>query len=169
MRRGCMGMMLKPRCNRRSGLEMASSTKKSGWVGQRSRWCWLCFWLERHCLSRICNTWSDGKQTVVPASFSAFEGCCAQEEPWIVVPNHPILRTSPQQTFSCFPNLKPLWKDVVSKPEEIQENEIRELRASTESAFQEAFQLGRNVGNGVSPGEGTALKETVLKMLSNEH
>jgi len=24
--------------------------------------------------------WSDGKQTVVPGSFSAFEGCCAQKE-----------------------------------------------------------------------------------------
>ena len=35
---------------------------------------------ERHCPSRICTTWPDGKQTVVPGSFSAFEGCCAQEE-----------------------------------------------------------------------------------------
>jgi hypothetical protein len=44
-----------------------------------------------------------------------------------------------------------------------QENAIRELHAITESAFEEAFQ--RNVGNGVSPVEGTTLKGTVLKML----
>jgi hypothetical protein len=32
-------------------------------------------------------------------------------------PIHPFLRTLPQQTFSCFPNLKPLWKYVVSEPQ----------------------------------------------------
>ena len=32
----------------------------------------------------FCTTWSDGKQTVVPGIFSAFEGCCAQEEALIV-------------------------------------------------------------------------------------
>ena len=37
------------------------------------------FWLERHCPSWICTIW-----LVVPGSFSAFEGCCAQEEAWIV-------------------------------------------------------------------------------------
>jgi hypothetical protein len=37
--------------------------------------------------------------------------------------------------------------------------------AITESAFQETFQKGRNVGNGVSPVEGTTLKGKVLKML----
>ena len=42
------------------------------------------FWLERHCPSRICITWSDGKLTVVPGSSGALEGCCAQEEAWIV-------------------------------------------------------------------------------------
>ena len=53
------------------------SVKDQGVVG-------CVFWLERHCPSWICTTWSDGKQTVVPGSFSAFEGCCAQEEAWIV-------------------------------------------------------------------------------------
>ena len=122
-----------------------SRPKKHGWVGQRWRWCWLCFRLERHCPSWICTTWSDGKQTVVSGSFRAFERCCAQEEAWIVgkpnldvaprtmrrltrrsssaiiwqiirhllCPIHPILHTYLQQTVSCFPNLKPLWKDVV--------------------------------------------------------
>ena len=42
------------------------------------------FWLERHCPSWICTTWSDGKQTVVLGSFSAFEGWSAQEEAWTV-------------------------------------------------------------------------------------
>jgi len=42
------------------------------------------FWLERHFPTWICTKWSDGKQTVLPGSFSAFEGRCAQEEAWIV-------------------------------------------------------------------------------------
>jgi len=42
------------------------------------------FWLERHCQSWICTMWSDGKRTVIPGSFIAFEGWCAQEEAWIV-------------------------------------------------------------------------------------
>jgi len=49
--------------------------------------------------------------------------------------------------------------------EEIQENAIRELRAITESAFQKHFNNGRNVGNSVSPVEGTTLKGTALKIL----
>ena len=31
-------------------------------------------------LHEICTTWSDGKETVVPGNFSAFECCCVQEE-----------------------------------------------------------------------------------------
>ena len=81
MRRGFVGMMLKPRCSRLSGWKRVSSTKKrtdesakdQGNVG-------YVFCLERHCPSRICTTWSDGKQTVVQGNFSAFEGSCAQEE-----------------------------------------------------------------------------------------
>jgi len=76
--------------------ERVSSTKKStvnsvkdqgdvGWV----------FWLERHFPSWICTTWSDGKQTVVPGSFSAFEGSCAQEEAWIV--GKPDLDVAPRK------------------------------------------------------------------------
>jgi len=52
-------------------------------------------WLERHCPSWICTMWSDGKQTVVPGSFSVFQGCCAQEEAWIV--GKPGLDVAPQQ------------------------------------------------------------------------
>ena len=44
MRRGFMGMMLKLRHNRRSGLGKGLLVhKRHAWVGQRSRWCWLCF------------------------------------------------------------------------------------------------------------------------------
>jgi len=42
---------------------------------------------------------------------------------------------------------------------------MRELCAITESAFRKHSNTGRNVGNGVSPVEGTTLKGTVLKML----
>ena len=63
MRRGFMGMMLKLRCNRHSrwgkGLLVQ---KKHAWVGQRSRWCWLCFLIGKAFPSWICTTWSDGKQ-----------------------------------------------------------------------------------------------------------
>jgi len=46
-----------------------------------------------------------------------------------------------QQTFSCFPNLKPTLKGRRFQTiEEIQGNVIRELHTITESAFQEAFQ-----------------------------
>jgi len=148
MRRGFMGTMLKPRSNRRSGCgKVLLDQKKHGWVGQRSGCCWLCFLIGKALSSWICTTWSDGKQTVVPGSFSAFEGSCAQEEAWIV--GKPDLDIAPRQcacwrvaphqqlsgktsdircahppyspdlapaNFSCFPNLKPLWKEVVSKP-----------------------------------------------------
>jgi len=81
-----MGMMLKPRCNRPSGWGkgLLDQKKKHWWVGQKSRCCWLCFWLESIVPSWICTTWSDGEQTVVLEICSAFEGCCAQEEAWTV-------------------------------------------------------------------------------------
>ena len=91
-----MGMMLKPRCNRRSGWERASLTKKRADYSVKDQCDVGCvFWLERLCPSRICSTWSDGKQTVAPASFSAFDGCCAQEQSWIV--GKPDLDVAPWQ------------------------------------------------------------------------
>jgi hypothetical protein len=45
---------------------------------------------------------------------------------------------------------------------EIQGNAIRELLAITESVSRKHSNNGRNVGNGVSPVEGTTLKGTVL-------
>ena len=84
---GFMGMMLKPRCNRRSGCRkgLLEPSQKRTDVSVKDQSVVGCvFWLERHCPSWICTTWSDGKQRVVPGSFIAFEGCCAQEEAWIV-------------------------------------------------------------------------------------
>ena len=84
MRRGFMDVMLKPKCSRRSGWGKGLlDQKKHGWVGQRSRWCLVRFLMERHWPPWVCTTWTDGKQTVVPGSFSAYEGCCAQEEAWL--------------------------------------------------------------------------------------
>jgi transposase len=48
--------------------------------------------------------------------------------------------------------------------EEIQEYAIRELRAITESAFQEAFQQWKKGWERCIAVEGTTLKGTVLKM-----
>jgi len=54
-------------------------------------------------------------------------------------PIHPILRTPAD--FFLFPKLKtPLKGRRFQTIEEIQENAIREQRAITQSAFQEAFQ-----------------------------
>ena len=68
--------------------------------------------------------------------------------------------------FFLFPKLKTtLEGSHFQTIEEIQENAIRELGAITESASRKHSNNGRNVGSGVSPVEGTTLKETVLKML----
>ena len=64
------------------------SVKYQGVVG-----CVFC--LERHCPSWICTAWSDCEQKVVPVSFSAFEGCCVQEEAWSV--GKPDLDVAPRQ------------------------------------------------------------------------
>ena len=136
-----MGTMLKPRCNHRSGWgkglhdqkKQNESVKDQGDVG-------CDFWLERHC------PLSDGKQTVVPGSFSVFEDAVHRKgtelwksQTWMFLHDNPPGHVSPlirsylvkHQTsvrphppysldlapadFSCFPNLKPLWKDVISK------------------------------------------------------
>ena len=77
----------------------STSTKKSMDKLVRDQGAVGCvFWLERHCPSWICITWSGGKQTVVPGRFSAFEGCCAQEEAWIV--RKPDLDVTPRQCAS---------------------------------------------------------------------
>ena len=52
--------------------------------------------------------------------------------------------------------------------EEIQENAKRELRTAQKVHSRKHSNNGRNVGNGVSPVEGTTLKGSVLKMLQNE-
>ena len=56
-----------------------------------------------------------------------------------IVPHPPYFPGLAPADFFSFPNWKPLWKDVVSKPK-IQKNATREPRAITESALQEAFQ-----------------------------
>ena len=62
-------------------VRASTSTKKSTDKSVEEQGVVGCvFRMERHCLSRICTTWSDAKLTVVPGSFSTFEGCCAQEE-----------------------------------------------------------------------------------------
>ena len=159
MRRGFTVIMLKPRCNRRSGWGkgLLDQKKKHGWVGQKDQGDVGCvFRLERHCPSWICTTWSDGKQTVVPRSFSAFKGCCAQEEAYIV--GKPDLDVAPRHCAT-------LKRCRFQTTEDIQENAIRELRAITESAFQEAFQQWKKRWERCIASTGTTLKGTVLKMV----
>ena len=73
-----------------------SSTKKSTDESVKDQGVVVCvFLLKSYCPSWICTTWSDGKQTVVPLSFSTFEECCAQEEAWIV--GKPDLDVAPWQ------------------------------------------------------------------------
>jgi len=83
-----------------------------------------------------------------------------------VAPHPPYSPDLAPADFFLFPNLKTTLKGRRFQTiEEMQENAIRELRAITESAFQEALQQWKKLGNGVSPVEGTTLKVTVLKML----
>ena len=63
MRHGFMGMMLKLRWNRRSGWGKGLLVQKSTHESVKDQGDVGCvFWLERHCPSWICTTWSDGKQ-----------------------------------------------------------------------------------------------------------
>ena len=83
-----------------------------------------------------------------------------------VVPHPPHSPVLAPADFFLFPTLKTTLKGRrFQTTEEIQENAIRELRAITESAFQEAFQQWKKRGNGVSPVERTTLKGIVVKML----
>ena len=86
------------------------SVKDQGVVG-------CVFWLERQCTSWICTMWSDGKQTVVPGSFRAFEGCCVQEEAWTV--GKPDLDVAPQCAGLCVaphPQLSGKTSDIHCAP-----------------------------------------------------
>ena len=57
--------------------ERVSSTKNSTDESVKDQGVVGCvFWLERHCPSWTCITWSDGKQTVVPGSFSVWGMLC---------------------------------------------------------------------------------------------
>jgi hypothetical protein len=58
-----------------------------------------------------------------------------------------------------------LKSSVFFEHAEIQENAIRELRAITESAFQEAFQHWKKRWERRSASRGATLKGTMLKML----
>ena len=91
--------------------DVETKMQASQWMGKGSPWLkkahesvkdqgdvGCVFLLERYCPSWMCTTWSDGKQTVVSGSFSTFEGCCAQEEAWIV--GKPDLDVAPQQCAS---------------------------------------------------------------------
>jgi len=83
-----------------------------------------------------------------------------------VVPRPPYSPDFAPADFFLFPKLKTTLKGRHFQTiEEIQENAIRELRAITESAFQEALQQWKKRWERCMPVEGTALKGTVLKML----
>ena len=68
--------------------------------------------------------------------------------------------------FFMFPKLKTTLKGRRFQTiEEIQENAIRELRAITESAFQEAFQQWKKRWERCIASRGTTLKGTAFKMM----
>jgi len=75
--------MLKPRCNRRRGWGKGPPRQKKKARMSRSKIKVLLlvfFEWKRIVYHEFFTTCSVGKQTVVPGSFSAFEGCCAREE-----------------------------------------------------------------------------------------
>jgi len=83
-----------------------------------------------------------------------------------VVPHPPYSPDLAPADFFVFPKLKTTLKGRLFQTiEEIQENAIREPRAITESAFQEAFQQWNKRWARCIASRGTTLKGTVLKML----
>jgi len=83
-----------------------------------------------------------------------------------VVPHPPYSPNLAPADFFLFPKLKTTLKGRhFQTMEEIQENVIRELPPSQKVRSGKHSNNGRNVGNDVSPVEGTTLKGTVLKML----
>ena len=60
--------------------ESVSSTKKSTDESVKIKVMFVVFFDWQSIVQHEFVPWSDGKQTVVPGSFSAFEGCCAQKE-----------------------------------------------------------------------------------------
>ena len=79
-----------------------------------------------------------------------------------VVPHPPYFPDLAAADFFLFLKLKTALKGRrLQTIEKIQENAIRELRAITDGAVQEAFQQRKTrwVGNNVSPVEGTTLKK----------
>ena len=149
MRRGFMGMVFKPRCNRRSGWGKGLlDQKQRGRVLKRSKCCWLYFLIRKDYRSWICTTWSDRKEAFVPGSFIVcLKDAVRRKRPelwenqtWMlhhdnapayaallirsylakyqtsVEPHPPYYPDLAPAEFFLFPKLKPLWKDVVSKP-----------------------------------------------------
>jgi hypothetical protein len=87
-------LQLLNQAHRENCMKGSSWPKKHGWVGQKPRWYWLYFSIGKHCPSWICTTWSEGKQ-LYHEVFSAFEGCCAKTQPWIL--RKPDLDVAPRQ------------------------------------------------------------------------
>ena len=170
MRRGFMGMMLKPRCNRHSGWGKGLlDQEKHGWVGQRSRCCWLCFFYWK---GIVHDEFAPRGQMVNKQLYQEVlqrfrEAMCrkrpelCENQTWMlhhdnaslfirsylakhqtsVVPHPPYSPDLAPADFFLFPKLKTTLKwHRFQTIEEIKGNAIRELRAITESAFQEAFQ-----------------------------
>jgi len=175
MRRGFMGMMLKPRSSCHSGWEKGLLDQKSMDKLVKDQGDGCVSWLERHCPSWICTRWSDGKQTVVLGSFSTFEGCCVHEEPWIV--GKPDLGVAPWQYagshvtphlqlsgktwdircayFFLFPKLKTTLKGCHFQTiEDIQENHRKCIPGSTPK------RTARHHGKCV-PGSSPTMEETL--------
>ena len=159
MRRAFMGMMLKLRCNRRSGWGKGLLVQKKARMSRsKIKVLLVVFFDWKGTVHHEFVPRGQMVNRVVPGSFSAFEGCCAQEEAWIV--GKPNLDVAPWQCAGSRvapnPQLSGKTSDIHYTPstqlktslkgrcfqtvEEIQEDAIRELCAITESVFQEAFQ-----------------------------
>ena len=166
-----MGMMLKPRCNRRNvwgkGLLDQKCTDESV-KDQGDAGC--VFSLERLCPSWICPTWSDGKQLYQEVLARLRDAVCRKRpelwknQTWMLhhnnAPAHTSLLTCTYVTkcqtsvlphapyspdlapadFFLFPKLKTTLKGRRFQTiKEIQENAIRELRATHRKCVPESI------------------------------
>jgi len=146
MRRGFMGMMMKPRCNRRSRWGKGLLDQKTTNESKIKVMLVALLWMERRCPSWICTTWSDGKQFYqevlarlrdavlrkrpelwenqtwmlhhdnAPTDASLLIRSYLAKHQTSVVLLPPYSPDLAPANFFLFPKLKPLWKDVVSKP-----------------------------------------------------
>ena len=80
----------------------SSKKKKAGMSRSKIKAMLVVFFIGKasSVMNLYSTTWSDGKQTVVPGCFSAFEGCCVEEV--VRIMGKPDLDATPRQCDNTY-------------------------------------------------------------------